>query len=126
MGRRLINRDIGSLTRFGARADVIPPQIASLVAQKYQLTVHVTGQAYHKAEYSYKVKSIDCSYGRQTTIPQLHNTAPAQQPPRLTYTRTTAPKGKRKIGEASTSADAVSLPPTDSATQSPLPGESSL
>lgn len=71
MGRLLVNRDIGSLIRNTPRPGDTPPQIASLVSHKFQLTVNITSRAFQRAEYSYQVKSIDRVYGRQGRIPQI-------------------------------------------------------
>lgn len=80
------------------RAGDTPVQIASLVSQKFQFTINVTGRAFHRADYSYQVKSIDRSYGRQAMIPEIPSLPRVVRsvPPTIDNR-----KGKRKIGENS-------------------------
>ena len=77
MGRRLVRKDVRMLMRSYRTADAIPSEIASLVSQKYHLTVNVTSKCFEKPQRSYEVKCIHCAYGRQTTIPTIRKTSSA-------------------------------------------------
>ena len=76
MGQRLLHKDVKMLMRSCHRADEIPTQIASLVSQKYLLTINVTNKCFERSQRSYQVNAINCAYGRQPTIPTLTNAIP--------------------------------------------------
>lgn len=106
MGTQLLHRDINALMRTNPRPQDLPPQIASLVSQKFQLTIGVTTRAFEQAKYSYQVKSIDRVYGRQGRIPDIQQ---IDQPPEATAIKSMVNKGKRKVDEMSSPSTYISL-----------------
>uniref|UniRef100_A0A0A9CME8 Replication factor A C-terminal domain-containing protein n=1 Tax=Arundo donax TaxID=35708 RepID=A0A0A9CME8_ARUDO len=69
MGQRLVRAEVMTLMRSCRTSGDIPRQIASLVSQKYMLTINVTSKCLSKRFRSYQVNNINLAYGRQASIP---------------------------------------------------------